>query len=122
MPTGLQGHSLISSINNQNVNIDQFILSEYNGATILQNKKWLYFLPSESSGIEQSILYQKTTDPFEKNNVSAKYPELTRTLYEQSSLLRSYDAMLSKTKKLPDYNEIKLDPEKVKRLQKEGYF
>jgi len=122
-PAGLQGNSLVPNISNQKFDFDRFVLSENeSGGIILQNQNWLYFLSGEARGIEQSILYNKIIDPLEIVNVFAKYPELTQLLYKQASLVRSYSDIFLEIRKTYDFNQLKLDPEKVKRLQKEGYF
>jgi hypothetical protein len=90
---------------------------------VWQNQDWLFYLPNETSSIEQLKLYNKLTDPGEKNNVAKDYPELTQLLYNKTTVLRSYNRMVDQeTNKLPNLNEQKLDPRKIKRLQKEGYF
>ena len=113
---GLQGQSLLSEIDPE-----RFVLGEagYGGISgaVWQNKNWLYFLSKESTNIKQSILYNKLTDPGEKNNVAKDYPELVELLYKKSNLLRSYE-----TENTVDFNQTDLSPEKIKRLQKEGYF
>jgi arylsulfatase A-like enzyme len=117
---GLQGYSLMPYINGQNKILRPFIFSEVGkGGIILQNKNWLYYLSNDDSAstVKDSELYNKITDPQEKDNVATKYPELTQSLYKQAMILRSYE-----TKTIFNFDEIKLDPEKIKRLQKEGYF
>ena len=100
------------------------VFGENSEGIILQNKNWLYFSPNYPSNIENSTLYNKITDPAEKNNVVAQYPELVNSLYEQVATLRSSynSATMSGTKKTIDYSKINLDPEKVERLKKEGYY
>lgn len=121
--SGLQGHSLTDTINRKNNDTKRYILSENNEGKILQNKNWLFFLPATASGAAESVLYDKVLDPAEKNNVASNYPELTRSLYEQAILLSSYDINThGKNFNVPDIDRIKLDPEKIKQLQKQGYF
>ncbi len=115
-----QGNSLIASIN-QKENLENFAMSEYWGNIILQNKKWLYFLPAEAKYIEQSMLFNKENDKDENTNVSMQNTELVKMLYKRADLLRSYSGINYKIETIPT-NEIKIDPEKIKRIQKEGYF
>ena len=97
----------------------QYILSEdTQEGIILQNKQWLYYLPGGDSKVERSILYNKTVDPKEKNNVAKEYPQLTESLFKQADVLRFYRTI----KDTPEPEIIKLSPEKIKRMQKEGYF
>jgi arylsulfatase A-like enzyme len=122
-PSGLQGYSLVPNINNSNFISKPYVLSEdRNGGIILQNKNWLYFLPGDATDEKQSILHEKKTDPNEEKNVADKYPELTSSLYKQASIFRSYNKISDDVEKIPDPDAIQLDPKKIKRLQKEGYF
>jgi arylsulfatase A-like enzyme len=119
---GLQGHTLIPYLENQNNNTSRFIWSEDESGLILQNRNWLYYLPKNASDIQQSILYNKINDPLEKDNVATISSDLTEWAFRQTSLLDSYNTIYTQTKPVPDYDKLQLDPEKVKRLQKEGYF
>ncbi|MFA5025750.1 MAG: sulfatase-like hydrolase/transferase [Candidatus Shapirobacteria bacterium] len=123
-PSGLQGKSLAPYLNGAGFDPGVLIYGEdFGGATVLQNKKWLYFLPTYLLGINSSELYNKIEDPSEKNNVYLKYPTLTRFLFNQASLFQSYDLTLKNTgETMPDYGGTKIDPKKVERLKKEGYF
>lgn len=121
--SGLQGHSLVPLMNNQESSMNSFIISEdTKGGIILQNRTWLYFLPFWASTIEQSILYNKNTDPQEGNNVASKFPALTQVLFEKAYFMRSYQTVSPTTNQPHFNNELKIDQEKFKRLQKEGYF
>lgn len=122
IPTDLQGQSLFSNQNGQIEDNARFVFSSSASGTTLQNNKWLYYLPSNFSSIEQSVLYDKTSDPSERNNVIQKYPELTSSLYKQVNLLFSYEKSLSNTDPLPNFDFLKIDPKKLERLKKEGYF
>lgn len=123
IPSDLQGLSLFPALNGQLDNSSsRFVFSISPTGLTLQNKYWLYYLPSNSTNVNQSILYNKTTDPNEKTNVSSKYPELTSSLYKQAHILFSYEKSLSNTDPLPNFDLLKIDPEKLERLKKEGYF
>lgn len=123
----LQGKSLIKDIYNQKLNqkvSDRFILSQasYLG-TVLQNRDWLYFLPEGSNDINQSKLFNKSSDPKEVNNLAKNYPELCLSLYNQAKIYQSYQAVdFSQNpinNKLPSqiFSLKKLD-----QMKKEGYF
>jgi arylsulfatase A-like enzyme len=118
----LQGKSLLSNINSQSDNNDRYIYSENLEGLVLINQNWLFYLPNVATSSNQSFLYNKITDPDEKINVAKRYPELTKLLYEQVNILRSYDESLQKREAPIDFNILKIDPEKLERLKKEGYF
>jgi arylsulfatase A-like enzyme len=118
----LQGKSLLSNIDSQTDNNDRFIFSENLEGLLLLNQNWLFYLPNVATSLKQSFLYNKITDPEEKINVVKKYPELAELLYEQVNILRSYDESLQKREAPLDFNILKIDPEKLERLKKEGYF
>ena len=123
IPEGLQGNSLVPYFSNADYDPGVFSYSENYGGIILQNKEWLYYLPSHISDISGSELYDRTIDPLEKTNVYLRHPELTRLLFNKASLFKSYDNTLENIGITnPDYSSVKLDPEKVERLKKEGYF
>lgn len=122
IPHGLQGRSLIPSILHQQKAPSPFVLSDDQTGLILQTQNWLYILPYGADTIGQSILYDKKTDPLEKTNVATKYPDITRQQFIRASTYRSYDALLQNITPPPDINQIHIDPEKLKRMQKEGYF
>ncbi len=117
-----QGKSLVSYMNNENKSLEGFSVSECSEGILLQNKKWLYFLSNEVSEFNKSELYDRKNDPLEKNNVVGKNPELARSLYRQADLFRSYGKIEYKKEEIPISEQIKLDPEKIERLKKEGYF
>ena len=119
----LVGIKKINNMHGKSLLVDnsdrQYILSEdTQEGIILQNKQWLYYLPGGDSKVERSILYNKTVDPKEKNNVAKEYPQLTESLFKQADVLRFYRTI----KDTPEPEIIKLSPEKIKRMQKEGYF
>ncbi len=120
--SGLQGKSLIKYITDQDSDIDKeyYSLGENDDGYIIQNKKWLFFLPMRS-GINQSILHDKIADPLEQNNVAAQYPELVKSFYQQTHLLQSYDHALHSTEK-PATESSEINPEKLERLKREKYF
>ena len=125
-PAGLQGYSLLPLVDDPKLNSGRFILSELGPFGIIwQNKNWLYYLPNGAVNptVEESVLYDKISDPQEKINVAAKYPELTLSLFKQAVLVRSYKADSGQDPKQDIItNGIRLSPEKLKKLQKEGYF
>lgn len=119
----LQGNSVLPYIDHPQIDPSFFTLSEdYFSGVLLQNRDWLYFLPEEALGIEDSKLYQKSVDPQENNNVANKFPLLTQTLYNRAAVLRSYETIISNAQPLQDVNTIKIDPKKIERMKKEGYF
>ena len=124
IPDKLQGHSLTTYINNPSFDENLFIYSEdYNKGIILQNRRWLYFLPGDAISNNNSELYDKINDPLEKNNVAFKYKELTYSLFKEAMLYRSYDKVLeNKGLFIPMYEKIRMDPVKMEKLRKEGYF
>jgi arylsulfatase A-like enzyme len=122
IPSGLQGQSLISFLDNQKNDLHRFVFSESHMGITYQNKNWLYFLPNRYTDFRSSVLHDKNSDPDEKINIAKKYPELTKSLYEQVSILLSYEESLQKKEASLDLNILKIDPEKLERLKKEGYF
>ncbi len=97
-----------------------FIMSEADeGGIILQNQDWFFFSKEDSVG--KSILYNKKTDPTEQHNVVKQYPELAQSLYNRAALIKSY-AMPALAPQEIQNNRLNLSPEKLERLQKEGYF
>lgn len=122
-PDGLQGFSLNTIMTKQNNMNRTFVFGEDGSGVYVQNEEWMYFLPYDASGIEDSKLYNKKIDPKESINVCSKYPELSLNLYKQAELMSSYVRTLANKPKNEDtINKVQLDPEKVKRLQNEGYF
>ncbi len=123
-PDGLQGQSLVSVITGHLPATDRYVISQDGlGGIILQNRNWLYFLPVTAQGIQQSELYDKNSDPKELKNVTKEFPTQTQILYEQATLLRSYDSSISaQTRNLPGPVKIKIDPAKLKQMQIQGYF
>lgn len=123
LSTIVQGTSLLPIITDENYAKNRFVLGYSSEGKILQNKNWLYYLPNNDTKIENSILYDKTNDPTESTNVASKYPVLISELHEKLLLINSYENITRTSKNVKDNtNFINLDPEKVKRLQKEGYF
>ena len=124
IPTGLQGISLLPYLNQQEELNRDFIMSENPlGEIILQNRDWLYYLPSNASQKGQDFLYHKQSDPTEAINVANQNPDLISKLYKQASLLQSYFKMnRSNSAKLLETPKIKLNSEKADRMKKEGYF
>ena len=119
---GSMGKSLINYENNENIGTSRFVFSESNGGFIIQNKDWLYFSPIDSP-VSKPILYNKKLDLKEQKNVANEYPEVTQSLYNQVKLLRSYELLLEGIKPAVIYSTpVNLEPEKIEKLKKEGYF
>ena len=118
----LQGKSLLSNLDSQIDDNERFIYSENLEGQLLLNQNWLYYLPNIASSSEQSFLYNKVIDPDEKNNVANLYPELTQSLYKKISVLRYYDSLQSDAEILTSPQKTNISPQKLERLQKEGYF
>ncbi|MFC1646945.1 sulfatase [Patescibacteria group bacterium] len=123
-PQGLQGKSLSGFFNIPTTQTPAFfIISEdYMGGIVIQNQKWLFFLSSKARSIKESVLHHKIDDPLEKINVADRHPRLVQYLYNQASVLRSYGSIIKESKGVPENPKIKLSPEKIKRMQEEGYF
>ncbi|HWS48686.1 MAG TPA: sulfatase-like hydrolase/transferase [Candidatus Methanoperedens sp.] len=123
-PLEIQGKSLTPYLSKTDFDPSVFAYGEDFGAgTVLQNNRWLYFLPPNPKGIDSSELYNKIFDPLEKNNVYLKYPIMTQLLFNKATLFQSYDTTLKNTgETIPSYGGTKLTPEKIIRLKKEGYF
>lgn len=121
---GLQGISLIPFLNKPEDLNREFIFSENpNKEIILQNKDWLYYLPDKAVSIQDSVLYHKVTDPKETLNVAEKYPELTKKLYDQSnSISASFKKISDQNVKVDTAATLKLSPQKIEKIKKEGYF
>ena len=116
---GLMGKSLI---NNEDIGTSRFVFGESSEGFIIQNKDWLCFSPIDSP-VSKSILYNKKLDPKEQKNVATEYPEVTQSLYNQIELLRSYELLLLGIKPTTVYSTpVNLEPEKIEKLKKEGYF
>lgn len=120
----LQGQSLLSLIDDTEKNKERFVASQINSGFILQNRQWLYYLPSNASEVEGSTLYNKIDDSQERNNVITSNLDLANKLFSQADLLRSYLPIVQqKTNELqPIQIKNQLDPEKIERIKKEGYF
>lgn len=123
IPTSLQGQSLLTYIDKPDFDPNVFKYSEdYSGGIILQNRKWLYYLPPDGNK-KMGVLYDKIADPAENNNVANKYQNISQNLFDQASLFRSYDELIkSNESQAIDYDQLKLDPKKVEQLKKQGYF
>lgn len=115
-PLGIQGISIIPYINNEDDKDRRFVAGELQTGIVLHSDKWVYFLPKQALSISETFLFDKTIDPQEKINVVTKYPDLSRKLFTQAALLRSYGTWKSNYVAPPDKTE------KTKILQKEGYF
>lgn len=122
IPSGIQGQSLLPFITDKSFNADKFAFGQCAEGILFQNKNWLYFLPYGSLSINQSVLFNKIDDPNEVTNVAKKYPELTRFFYNKSTLMLSYDKLLSNNEKNISSDYIKIDPIKLERLKREGYW
>lgn len=122
-PIGLQGQSVLTYINNTKDKSTRFVFSESSyGEIVIQDKQWLYS-QSKFASVNQNItLYNKSSDPEEKNNIANQYPELVQSLSIQANILRSYDKIFSEEKTTPNPNAVKISPLKLIRLKKEGYF
>ncbi len=117
-----QGQSLVPYMNGQTKNDTTFSLSQSIEGTLLQNKNWLYFLPNSAKDMNESELYNKTIDPLEKVNVTGQNQDLVKTLFKKADLFRSYGGIDYEKEEIPLPNRMKLDPDKIERLKKEGYF
>jgi len=122
-PAGLLGKSLVSPTVNLANNQNQFVMSQVGfDGVILQNQTWLYFLPNQSWGITEPILHNKISDPGEKLNVIKDYPELAAKLFQQASLLASYEVENLTNPSTPIIIPTQIKPEQLEKLKADGYF
>lgn len=113
----LQGESLIS----KKISQRKLVLSEVGlDGVVWQNQDWRYFLPNEAVNIESSKLYNRKADPREQKNVASEHQELVKSFFNQSVILRSYNQ--AREAEIKSLGRLELSPEKIKRLQEEGYF
>lgn len=120
---GLQGKSLVNYINNEGIGTSRFVFGETNEGLVLQNEDWLYFSPFISESVNKTLLYNKKLDPNEEKNVVNDYPELAGYLFSQTSTMNSHKKEVSNRKSQSIYSlPNNISPEKIKQLQKQGYF
>lgn len=121
-PAKFQGLSLVPYTKNLFKPTRKFILGQEADGVVLQNKNWFYYLPIAGQ-LQNSVLYNKIIDPNEKFNIATNNPTLTKQLFDQAKIYNDYQAQMSSKSKNPiNLTNIKLEPEKIKLLKKEGYF
>src|SRR3989338_3113927 len=112
----LQGKSLVPLMENNKIAVNDYQISQQwdNTNAIFRKGDWKLFIQNE----KPFMLFNLAIDPGEKNNVLKSHIELA------GNMLKEYKQILDPLKKyssnptFPDW----IDPEKRKRLIKEGYF
>ncbi len=96
---------------------NRHIFSEYNNGVIrsIRNTKWKLYAHTTESPVRFE-LYDMGRDPTEQRDVSARYPDIVKSLYRK--LIADYGNIQPKQYHFPDW----IDEQKREKLIREGYF